>query len=157
MKRRTALGALAGLVAGAGCSDVLPPGSSPVSESELAVFEPGSDFYSTAPGIFEPPRVTFEPARSRVVVVGRLPVGSSTCHEAALERVAYDGGSDTLRVTIGSGEKESRGNTCTGDESVDAYRATFVFDAALPGTVVARETGGTEERVTVAPNPAGEG
>lgn len=153
MKRRTALGALAGLVAGAGCSGGLSPGSSPVSKSELAVFEPGSDFYSSVPAIKDPPRVTFEPARSRVVVVGRLPVGSSTCNEAALERVAYDEG--TLRVTVGSGE--SRGNTCTGDESVDAYRATVVFDTSLPRTVVATETGGVEERETVARNPATEG
>lgn len=156
MNRRTALGGLCAL-ATTGCLARIVPGSGPVVERELTVYEPGTAVYESAPDVTAPPRVTFEPDETRVRVVGRLFVGSSTCHEAALERVAYDGSSDALRVVVGSGEKPRSGDACTGDESVDAYRALITFDERLPDTVVAEETGGVEDTGTTVRNPdAGE-
>jgi hypothetical protein len=145
MNRRTLLGGLGGLLATAGCIGQLTPESAAIESKELAAYDPEDAFFDETPGVRDPPKIAFVEAESQVRVTGKLYVGSSTCNKAALKEVSYNEKTDTLRLTVGSGEKENSGNFCTGDESVDAYRAIITFRNQLPQTVVAtEEDGGTK-------------
>ena len=152
MNRRTVLG-VCGVVATTGClsHDVL--GSGPITNRDLTAYDSGSEFYNAAPGLREPPKVTFKLKKSSVLITGKLYVGSSSCNKAALKHVAYDTSADTLRVTIGSGEQQQSGNACTADESADAYRARITFADQLPATVEATENGSMGDIKTTAQNP----
>lgn len=153
MRRRALLGGASGLVVMAGCVGRMLPDESPVAETQFRVYDGGADFYAEAPGAKEPPRITFDTETPHVDIVGKLIVGSSTCDKAALTDLAYDADSDTLRVKIGSGEKPNASNSCSGDESADAYHARITFQSRLPKTVIATETGDLEDRQTTAHSP----
>lgn len=154
MHRRAVLGGVGCLLATPGCLSRLLIGG-PIADRELTAYDPGTDFYDAAPGLREPPSVTFEREATAVEITGTLFVGSSTCHEAALAAVSYDGSTETLHVTVGSGESEQAGNACTGDESADAYRAVVTFEEQFPSTVVATEIDSPGESETTARNPYG--
>ena len=153
MKRRRALGGVASLLAGGVVLDRFVLGTGPIVEREVSAFDPGTEFYDAAPEVTAPPRVTFLPNGRRVRIVGKLFVGSSSCDRAGLERATYDGGADTLRVTVGSEAKPGSGHGCTGDESADAYRVSVTFEERLPGTVAVEETGDPTNRATTVKNP----
>ncbi|RDZ39554.1 hypothetical protein C5B91_19465 [Haloferax sp. Atlit-10N] len=151
MNRRTLLGGLGGLLATAGCIGQLTPGSAAIESKELTAYDPDDTFYDEAPGVRDPPKIAFVEAETQVRVTGKLFVGSSACNKAVLKEASYNRNTDTLRLTVGSGEKETSGNFCTGDESSDAYRAITTFRNQLPQTVVAtEEDGGT--KTTAHPN-----
>lgn len=137
MNRRALLGGLSGLLATAGCVGQLTPWSSPIEHRELTAYDPSEDFYDEAPKVRDPPKITFTEAKTQVRVTGKLFVGSSTCGKAVLKEASYERDGDTLRVTVGSGDKEHDGDYCTADESADAYRAIITFKEQLPQTVVA--------------------
>lgn len=142
MKRRALLGGLGGLLATAGCMGQLTPGSAAIERRELTAYDPDDAFYDGAPDVSDPPKITFDEAETQVRVTGKLFVGSSTCNKAILTEASYERDSDTLRLTVGSGEKENAGNSCTADESIDAYRAIITFTEQLPQTAVATEEDG---------------
>ncbi|MGB9957649.1 hypothetical protein ACOZ4B_14835 [Haloferax prahovense] len=145
MNRRTLLGGLGGLLTTVGCLGQLTPESATLESQELTSFDPEDAFYDETPGVRDPPKISFVEAETQVHVTGKLYVGSSTCNKAAFKEVSYNRKTDTFRLTVGSGEKETTGNVCTEDESVDAYRAVITFRNQLPQTVVAiEEDGGTK-------------
>ncbi|WP_424006964.1 hypothetical protein [Haloferax denitrificans] len=139
MNRRTLLGGLGGLLATAECIGQLTPESAAIESKELTAFDPEDTFYDEAPGVRDPPKIVFVEAETQVRVTGKLYVGSSTCKKAALKEASFNRQTDTLRLTVGSGDKENAGNSCTADESVDTYRAIITFRDQLPQTVVATE------------------
>lgn len=150
MNRRAVLIGVCSLLATGGCLDRALLGDEAIANREFTAYEPGSDFYDAAPPVDKPPQVTFDQEATTVEVTGKLFVGSSTCHQAALKESTYDADADTFAVTLGSGQKPNSGNACTGDESIDAYRALITFDEQLPATVEATELdnpGETETRV----------
>jgi hypothetical protein len=153
MKRRRALGGLAGLLAGGVVIERFVAGTSPIVEREFSAFDPATQFYDAAPEATAPSRVTFHPDESRVRIVGKLFVGSSSCDRAALERATYDGRADSLLVTVGSETKPGGGHGCTGDESADAYRVSVTFEERLPETVAVEEAGDVSTRETTVKNP----
>mgnify|MGYP006290711001 FL=1 len=153
MKRRRALGGLAGLLGGGVVIDRFVLGTSPIVTREFSAFDPGTEFYDAAPAVTAPPRVTFLPNDRRIRIVGKLFVGSSSCDRAGLERATYDAAPDTFRVTVGSETKPGSGHGCTGDESADAYRVSVTFDEQLPETVAVEEAGDVSNRATTVKNP----
>lgn len=151
-RRRVVRAFGAGLIAGvAGCPSVssLKP-NSPVVDTDVTVYPPDSGLAESAPDLTDPPRVEFGPGVEQVAVVGGLVVGSSWCNEAVVETVEYSRDRDTLSVVVGSGPKRHEDDDCTGDESVDVYRAVVAFEGEYPGTVVATETGDGRDRSTTA-------
>ncbi len=99
------------------------------------------------PSVTEPPKIHFDSNQDMVVISGTLFVGSSDCNIATLTSRNYDHDSDTFTVTVGSGTRDS-GNSCSGDESADAYRIRAEFESALPETVTATEEDGDNRSTT---------
>lgn len=153
MKRRALLKSTPiGIAAISGCvsqlhSQYVAP-NSPL-ETEFKVYEPGSEAYQNAPEIQGRPTVEFRPDENRVVVVGKLFVGSSDCNRAVFENVSYNSDSKRLEVRVGSGSKDSDENGCSADESADAYRLTVTLAEETPDSVTVIQAGNDENEWTV--------
>lgn len=145
MQRRALLKtAPVALVGVTGClsavRDVLPGNDLPgYVHTEFTHFQPGSDGYERAPAVGDPPQVVFDENGGRVTVRGKLLVGSSTCDRAGLEGIGYDVDRRTLSATVGSVSRDTDRNSCTSDESADAYRLVATFDQNYPERVKVEE------------------
>ncbi|WP_435152038.1 hypothetical protein [Haladaptatus sp. DFWS20] len=136
MKRRSLLTVTAVTLSG-GCLASLGDvsgGSQYIVNREFTEYQPESDGFERAPGPTDKPTVSFESESKQVVVRGALFVGSSQCHRADLKDVSYDATSKTLTVRVGSGDTSNSGNSCTADESADAYRLVVTMKERLPET-----------------------
>lgn len=67
-----------------------------------------------------------------------------------METTEYSREDDTFRLVVGSGTGQDVGDECTGDQSVDPYRAVVTFEDKYPRTVVATEAGSEGERSVTA-------
>jgi len=86
----------------------------------------------------EPPRVTFDAERTRVVVTGLMHHGS--CEELELGRGVYEQSSDTLRVAVSRrAEDRTKVRACTDVERATEYRVKIAFSNHLPRRVIASE------------------
>lgn len=140
-----------GIAAISGCvsqlhSQYVAP-SSPL-ETDFEVYEPGSKAYRNAPEIQGQPTVEFRSDENRIVVVGKLFVGSSDCKRAALENVAYDSEANHLDVRVGSGTKDSDEDGCSADESPDAYRLSVTLPEETPESMTVVQAGNDENEWT---------
>ena len=103
---------------------VLDP--SPIAGREFELDPPavdGLERYDGPPGAERrPPAVEVTDSEHSVEVIGRMPVGSSSCDRAVLERATYHARTDTLHV-VGTGpQREGFRDSvwlggCTGDLS----------------------------------------
>lgn len=155
MNRRGFL-ALVGVNATAGCTtNVLSSSktnSGPIANKTFTAYQPGSDFFKTAPDVSAPPDVGFDRGETRVRVIGKLFVGSSECNKAILEQATYDENIETLHVVVGGGQKQHSKSDCTMEETPDAYRTLVTFENELPNAVVATEKDGSTDNQTTAQN-----
>ncbi|GAA0246886.1 hypothetical protein ACFFQF_05775 [Haladaptatus pallidirubidus] len=143
MKRRALLAATA-LTLSEGCLTSLtstPNGSRPVADRKFTIYELDSDASERSPGPTEKPTVSFGLASKQVIVLGSLYVGLSQCNKAELKDVSCDADSETLTVRVGNGDKSHSGNSCTADESADAYRLVVTMKEQLPKTVRVEQVG----------------
>lgn len=163
MNRRAALSTLAtGLaIAAGGC---IQPGerTEPAPSSDAitdAAFELLDDEDSEHPS--EPPGVGFEADETRVVVTGRLLVGSEKCKEAKLESVVYRESEDHLSVVVTDGKSDAHpdeqflgSGSCDDVMSADTYRVTVTFGERLPAKVTAieRDAAGQTKSATATPD-----
>jgi len=126
------------------------PDPSPIAGREFELDPPavdGLERYDGPPGAERrPPAVEVTDSEHSVEVIGRMPVGSSSCDRAVLERATYHARTDTLHVVVGTGPQREGfrdsvwlGRGCTSDLSWDTYRVRVTMSDELPDTVVVVE------------------
>lgn len=143
-------GVLVGLVSSSGCLTILNTGShsntpGPVTETEFTVYQPNDERFDEAPSVRDSPNITFDETNNRVVVTGKFFVGSSECDKAAFEDIQYSSDDRHLDITIGTEQRSDTGNSCTGGESLDAYRLIISFGNPLPDRVSVTEGSGASQ------------
>jgi len=149
MKRRSVVLGITGAIVSGGVALNLNTKRQidPDLDWKFTSYDPSSDFHDSAPKITDSAEVSFKD--DTVEIVGKLFVGSSECGKAILKRAKYNESEEKLQVTVGS---EQKGQSCTEDESADAYQAVFTFDEQLPDTVTVKETDGGETITVQNPN-----
>jgi hypothetical protein len=102
-------------------------------------------------------RVRWDDASNAVHVVGHMAYGRLFCDRPGIAAAEHDREQDEFFVRLEPAERVDTPESCSLAIGVSAYRATFQFDGALPGTVrvesantasggVGAETGTTARR-----------